>query len=149
MAAASLDARRDSAELDVKSRTSISGIVVSAVVAAVTSQEILGVGHALTPAAWPARLRLASLPLYVGLGTVSGITALLFKRMTAAMRCFFRSLRVPRSLRPATAGLLCGLVSIVFPQVLFFGYSTLDAILESGATAAVVSDGVVGRSPLP
>ena len=109
------------------------------------------------------------------------------------MRCFFRSLRVPRSLRPATAGLLCGLVSIVFPQVrararararvrarvrvrvraltlaitpnpnptpsrsrspapsqvLFFGYSTLDAILESGATAAVVSDGVVGRSPLP
>ena len=67
----------------MKSRTSISGIVVSAVVAAVTSQEILGVGHALTPAAWPARLRLASLPLYVGLGTVSGITALLFKRMTA------------------------------------------------------------------
>jgi len=111
------------------------------------------------------------------------------------MRCFFRSLRVPRSLRPATAGLLCGLVSIVFPQVrararararatvrarvrvrvraltlaitpnpnptpsrsrsptptqvLFFGYSTLDAILESGATAAAVSDGVVGRSPLP
>ena len=107
------------------------------------------------------------------------------------MRCFFRSLRVPRSLRPATAGLLCGLVSIVFPQVrvrararararvrvrvrvraltlaltpnpspnpsrsrsptpnqvLFFGYSTLDAILESGATAAAVSDGVVGRSP--
>ena len=33
------------------------------------------------------------------------------------MRFFFRSLRVPRSLRPATAGLLCGLVSIVFPQV--------------------------------
>ena len=117
VAAASLDARRDSAELDIKSRSSISGIVVSAVVtqrtltlthtitptlaptltptlaltltlnsspnphqvAAVVSQEILGVGHALTPAAWPARLRLASLPLYVGLGTVSGITALVFK----------------------------------------------------------------------
>ena len=108
------------------------------------SQEILGVGHALTPAAWPARLRLASLPLYVGLGTVSGVTALVFKRMTAAMRSFFRALRVPRWLRPASAGLLCGLVSIVFPQVLFFGYSTLDAILDSGAAAAAVTDGVVG-----
>jgi hypothetical protein len=39
----------------------------------VVSQEILGVGHALTPAAWPARLRLASLPLYVGLGTLTTI----------------------------------------------------------------------------
>ena len=132
-----LESRRDSAELDVKSRTSISGIVLSSLVSAVVAQELLGLGHALTPAMWPARLRLAALPLYLGLGATAGATALLFKRLEAGWRGAFASggslRRVPMWLRPAFGGLLCGLVSIVFPQVLFFGYSTLDAILVSGA----------------
>uniref|UniRef100_A0A0G4G158 Chloride channel protein n=1 Tax=Chromera velia CCMP2878 TaxID=1169474 RepID=A0A0G4G158_9ALVE len=38
--------------------------------------------------------------------------------------------RVPRDLRPALAGLFCGIVGVFYPQVLFFQYGTLDAILR-------------------
>ena len=82
----------------------------------VVAQELLGLGHALTPAMWPARLRLAALPLYLGLGATAGATALLFKRLEAGWRGAFApggSLRrVPMWLRPAFGGLLCGVYCI-------------------------------------
>lgn len=38
--------------------------------------------------------------------------------------------------RPVAGGLACGLIGLMFPQILFFGYSTLDAILATGSTPA-------------
>jgi H+/Cl- antiporter ClcA len=147
-----LDSIRDSAELDVKSRTAISGIVLSALVSAVVVQELLGGGHTLAHATWPARLRLIELPLYIGLGAFAGATALVFKRLEAAVRGAYEAgaLRpVPGWLRPATGGLLTGLVGVVFPQVLFFGYNTLDAILASGAAAGTSAAGAKSAILLP
>lgn len=143
----SLVSEADTAELDVKSRTAILGVVLSALVSAVVAQELQGgTVHGLAPARWPSRLRLVVMPLYVGLGAVAGCVAFLFKRLELEVRALFaesgadgsgggRLRGVPTWSRPALGGLVCGLVGIVFPQVLFFGYSTLDAILTSGVVA--------------
>lgn len=37
---------------------------------------------------------------------------------------------IPHFWKPALGGLLCGLIAIPFPQILFFGYETLDALLN-------------------
>ena len=150
---ASSSAEADTAELDVKSRTAILGVVLSALVSAVVAQELQGgTVHGLTPARWPSRLRLTVMPLYVGLGAIAGCVAFLFKRLEVEVRALFaesgadgsgggRLRAVPTWSRPALGGLVCGLVGIVFPQVLFFGYSTLEAILTSGVVAGSSATG--------
>ena len=144
------------AELDCKTRTSISGLVIASLFSATTAQRMLGNEHALAPRAWaPCAMRFMDLPLYVGLGLASGLVAIVFEKATAASRALFapsaavrradadgRSggsggsggglLRwIPTPLRPAFGGVVCGLVGLLFPQV-----SVYRAALEAahGAT---------------
>ena len=46
-------------------------------------------------------------------------------------------------MRPVAGGLACGLIGLAFPQILFFGYSTLDTILATGQDAAGVDASTV------
>ena len=129
--AASLPGRRAAAELAVKSKEAISATVISALVAALVCQEILGQELSLRPGEYNLRSALVELPLYVGLGALSGGVALLFESASTASRDLFN--KVPYEFaRPILGGLACGLIGLAFPQVLFFGYSTLNAILEAG-----------------
>ena len=137
------------AELDCKSRTAVGGYVLSALLSATCAQRLMMSNKSpLVAPIWPSRLyALGELPLYIGLGLASGLVALLFERCTNAARGLFQEeeakgtkggggiLRwVPPPLRPALAGLVCGLVGIsLYPQVLFFGYTTIDGILACGA----------------
>jgi H+/Cl- antiporter ClcA len=41
--------------------------------------------------------------------------------------------KLPKYTKPVLGGLLCGLIGLVFPQVLFFGYETLNALLAKNA----------------
>lgn len=132
--------RRREAELDVKSRPALAAVVVCALVAAAVIQEILGSEGALRPVTVPLdalRSPLVQLPLYIGLGALCGVAAAAFERATAAARLLFSAEGLlgftPSLLRPAIGGLVCGGIGVYFPQVLFFGYSTLNAILAAGA----------------
>ena len=110
--------------------------------------EILDNDFALRPGVYAVRSPLVELPLYAGLGVLSGFVALLFERAVEASRGLFSKgadgggrgggplADVPPFFRPALGGLICGLIGTAFPQNLFFGYSTLDAILASGAAAS-------------
>ena len=83
---------QDVAELDVKSGEAIPAVVIAALVAAATVQEILGNELALRPGVFVARNPLVELPLYVGLGVLSGFVALLFDRSSKLSRTLFDGL---------------------------------------------------------
>lgn len=164
--------RRDTAELDVKSKEAISATVISALIASFVVQQLLGSELALRPGLYSLRSPALELPLYVGLGALSGGVALLFEKTSATSRSVFNSVGAPatpptaadgavssesdappasfmwsgEAARPVLGGLACGLVGLAFPQVLFFGYSTLNAILAAGDTdGAAESLNAVGR----
>ena len=81
------------------------------------------------------------LSLYLGLGLISGIIAVVFNKL----RDFFAELYVGKSWgknlpfvklpvysRPILGGVICGIVAVFFPQTLFVGYVTLDQLLSGG-----------------
>jgi len=148
-AATRLRLRRDAAELDVKSNTAIVATVLAAVASALAAQELLGSELALRPGLFTVQSSIVELPLYVGLGALSGGVAVVFEQATSRARALFQPesaaaaagplSAVPLFLRPALGGAACGLLGIAFPQILFFGYSTLDAILATGETAVTAA----------
>lgn len=148
-AATRLRLRRDAAELDVKSNTAIVATVLAAVASALAAQELLGSELALRPGVFTVQSSIVELPLYVGLGALSGGVAVVFEQATSRARALFQPesaaaaagplSAVPLFLRPALGGAACGLLGIAFPQILFFGYSTLDAILATGETAVTAA----------
>jgi len=144
-----LEERRDAAELDTRSRTTLPAIVLSAIVAAAVVRVILG-ADASGMTAFPMDEALvgdgsleglvACLPLYAVLGALSGCTATAFQRGTSAVGAAFSAGGVvgglPEPLKPALGGLVCGLVGAACPQVLwrdFVSDSMLDAV---GASAS-------------
>lgn len=145
-----LEERRDAAELDTRSRTTLPAIVLSAIVAAATIRVMLG-ADASGMNAFPTDEAIigdgsleglvSSLPLYTALGALSGFTATVFQRGTAAVRDAFAAGGfvggLPGPLKPALGGLVCGLVGAACPQVLWRGFvsvSMLDAV-GAGASA--------------
>lgn len=136
--------RKRQAEFDVKSRPAIAAVSVCAIFAAVVVQEILGSELALRPLMLPLdalRSPLVQLPLYLVLGIFAGGVAATFKAATASAQWLFAEGplgTLPAGIRPVLGGLFCGGLGLVFPQVLFFGYSTLDALLAMGAADGIV-----------
>eukprot|EP00965_Chrysotila_dentata_P002632 85649-Pleurochrysis_carterae.AAC.2 len=60
-------------------------------------QSLIGSELALRPGAYTVRSPLVELPLYVGLGILSGVTAIIFERVTSGARALFR----PPTYKPA------------------------------------------------
>lgn len=111
--------------MNVLSRTSVASILLCAVMAALTTREVLDQKLAFAPALYDLKSPLVELPLYLGLGVVSGLIAAAFKAALAWSNDVFSGNipgleavgRIPRSVQPALAGIVCGAVGLVFPQV--------------------------------
>ena len=73
------------------------------------------------------------LPLYIGLGVVSGLIAVSFESFRKESKALYAEGgllgTVPTKSRPLLAGGLCGVTALFLPQTLFVGYATLDDIL--------------------
>ncbi len=70
------------------------------------------------------------LPLYFGLGVLSGLSAAFYIRLHHFTRGIFDTWNAPRWLKPVVAGLAVSLVGIYLPQVLGTGYATIGNILD-------------------
>ncbi|MDD4050569.1 MAG: chloride channel protein [candidate division Zixibacteria bacterium] len=106
-----------------------SPVLVSSVVASVLTRSVLGnhpafeiPGYSLV-SAW-------EIPLYMILGVILGIVAVLFTRSLDTMEDIFNRFRMPDILKPALGGLLLGSVAIFFPQILADGYDTIRLSLN-------------------
>jgi H+/Cl- antiporter ClcA len=108
---------------------------------------------ALRPAAYLLSNPLVELPGYLGLGVLSGLVALSFRYLCSKFEEFFAGKtkvpalnfmgRVPRFFKPVIGGALCGLTGIMFPQILFFGYETLDGLIANQSYPALLLLGLL------
>ncbi len=104
-------------------------VALSAVLAAVVTQVISGPEPAFHipiyefQSAW-------ELPLYLGLGLLTGPIAALYIRLIYVAHDIFHLWHIPRWLKTPVAGLIVGLVGIALPQIFGVGYTTIGSILN-------------------
>ncbi|MFT5784451.1 MAG: CIC family chloride channel protein, partial [Candidatus Krumholzibacteriia bacterium] len=106
-----------------------SPIIVASVVATAISREFLGD----TPAFEVPNFTIAGyheLPLYLLLGLIVGVVAMIYVRTLYGTEKFFDGLKMPEWLKPALGGLVLGCLFIAFPQVYGVGYSSMVEALN-------------------
>ena len=108
---------------------SFGNVVISSVTAIAVSRGFLGSSPAfLTPQY--TMVSAAELPLYVGLGILAGIAAVVFVRTLYAFEDAFDRWRFPEYVKPVVGGLAVGVIGVWLPQVFGVGYDTIDLALQ-------------------
>lgn len=126
------------------STSSITSVLIASVLSALVSQAVLGNHLALEVGDYTLRTPLIELPLYLLLGATSGVVAFVFSQTAKLAKSLFDGEAGPKALRnafqslpngakPIIGGLSCGLIGLAFPQILFFGYETLNSLLANSA----------------
>ena len=122
----------------------ITPVLLASVLAALISRTLLGNHLVLTLTDYSLKTPLIELPLYLLLGAISGCVAFLFSRVANLSQSFFagdfgtdsiRSIMhsLPPFAKPLLGGLSCGIVGLYYPQILFFGYETLNSLLANNS----------------
>ena len=117
----------------------ISAILLASVVSALTIQALLGNELALRLGDFDFKNPLLELPLYLILGALAGLTAAVFSGTAQWFKGVFDGEEgpdfvketfqsIPNYAKPVIASIVCGIVGIYVPQVLFFGYETLNGV---------------------
>ena len=120
----------------------ISAILLSSVLSALACRSLLGDHLVLELSDYTLNEPLAELPFYLLLGATSGVVAALFSQTAkiaknmfdgeigpTPIRQAFSSL--PKAVKPVIGGLSSGFIGLFFPQILFFGYETLNGLLAN------------------
>ena len=128
--------------------SSITAILIASVVSGLVARILLGNYLALAVTTYEIKTPLLELPLYLMLGALSGLVAVAFSQSAkltkrvfdgecgpAPVKTAFGSL--PRSARPVIGALTCGIVGSFYPQVLFFGYDTLNGLLGNNSIPTI------------
>jgi H+/Cl- antiporter ClcA len=128
--------------------SSITAILIASVVSGLVARILLGNELALALTTYEIKTPLLELPLYLMLGALSGLVAVAFSQSAkltksvfdgecgpAPVKTAFGSL--PRFARPVIGALTCGIVGSFYPQVLFFGYDTLNGLLGNNSIPTI------------
>jgi H+/Cl- antiporter ClcA len=124
----------------ISTQGGISSIVLASVLAALISATLLGDELVFKVTEYSLKTPLLELPLYLLLGSLCGVLAFVFSQLSNGSKQFFdgklgpEPIRdsmssIPSVVKPVIGGIFCGLVGIVYPQILFFGYETLNNLL--------------------
>jgi H+/Cl- antiporter ClcA len=129
---------RDSYRTNKSSPNSdVSVVVIASVISALVSQISLGERPAFSLPVYEVR-SYWELPLYLGLGVLASVVAVLFTRAIKQAKKFFagewaiapfmRDLAMPIKL--LIGGLCVGIIALTFPEVIGIGYETVESILQ-------------------
>jgi H+/Cl- antiporter ClcA len=132
---------------DLSATERISPVLVSSVCAALAAKSLLGEHFVLQLSAYSLKNPFQELPLYMLLGVVSGGVAFTFSEGAKLSQDFFAGKvgnkpikgfmrKFPNWMKPVVGGLFCGVVGLAFPQILFFGYETLNSLLAKSSLSA-------------
>ncbi|KAF8101078.1 hypothetical protein N665_0210s0014 [Sinapis alba] len=113
---------------------STSMVILSAVTASVVSEIGLGSEPAFKVPDYDFRSP-GELPLYLLLGALCGLVSLALSRCTSSMTTAVDSLNkdagIPKAVFPVMGGLTVGIIALVYPEVLYWGFENVDILLES------------------
>jgi CIC family chloride channel protein len=104
-------------------------VALAAVISAVTTQVLTGPEPAFHVPRY-AFTDPVELPLYLGLGLLAGVVAVLYIRAIYGAQDIFHGLRAPRWIKPIIAGALVGVAGLFLPQIFGVGYSTIESLLN-------------------
>jgi len=103
-------------------------VLLSSVVASVITRAFLGNFPAFEVPSY-SLVSAWEFPLYIVMGFVIGLAAVMFTRTLDIFEDNFEKLKIPNWTKPALGGLLLGIIAIFFPQVLADGYKTIGLTL--------------------
>src|SRR5438874_3651724 len=103
-------------------------VVLACVTAVATSRALLGGGTELRAVAWSLK-HPSEIAVYLALGLVAGLCALLYIRVVHGVEEQFGRIPVRPELRAALGGLLVGCIGLLAPRVLGTGIETMNAAL--------------------
>lgn len=109
-------------------------VLLSSVLASVVSQAGLGSDPAFRIPAYDFRSP-TELPLYLLLGVLCGGVSVALVKGSAYATTMFETLqkttRLPAGFLPPLGGLCVGVIALVYPEVLYWGFENVDVLLES------------------
>ncbi|KEH28500.1 ClC chloride channel family protein [Medicago truncatula] len=109
-------------------------VILSAVIASVISEIGLGSEPAFQVPDYDFRSP-AELPLYLLLGILCGLVSLTLSWSTSYMFTLFDNLHkatgMPKASFPILGGLSVGLIALLYPEILYWGFENVDILLES------------------
>jgi len=129
----------------------IASVLLASVLSALTAQHLFG-NHLVLKLSqyYDLQTPLTELPFYLVLGVGAGLVSYGFSQTAKLSKSFFQGRvgpeflqdllgqRLPKAAKPVLGGLFCGLVGLAFPQILFFGYGTLNALLANEAMSTML-----------
>ncbi|CAJ2633482.1 unnamed protein product [Trifolium pratense] len=111
-----------------------STVILSAVIASVISEIGLGSEPAFQVPDYDFRSP-AELPLYLLLGILCGLVSLTLSWSTSYMFTVFdnfhKATGMPKASFPILGGLSVGLIALLYPEILYWGFENVDILLES------------------
>lgn len=129
---------RDSYRTNKSSPNSdVSVVVIASVISALVSQISLGERPAFSLPVYEVR-SYWELPLYLGLGVLASVVALLFTKAIAQANKFFAGqwqiapfmANLPITVKLLMGGFCVGVVALTFPEAIGIGYETVESILQ-------------------
>lgn len=110
--------------------SSFSALVVSSALATVISRAYYGEHPAFPIPDYNIVNPLVEIPLYVVMGIVIGVIAVIHIRMFYRIRDYFDGIKVHPYIKPIIGALIIGMVGICFPQVMGDGYFYIEKVLK-------------------
>jgi len=114
----------------------LSNVVVASVASSIISHIFLGQSPAFVVPTYSLKNPL-EIFLYLGVGCISALAAVLFVYMMDKFDSSFEKLKVPPWFKPVIGGFLIGAMGIYFPQIFGMGFKTIESALHGGPELGV------------
>jgi len=115
--------------------SSFAALVISSAMATAISRAWFGMSPAFPIPPYHLVNRLVEVPLYMLLGVIIGVVAVVYIRFFYLVRDGFAAWRLPAQLKPVFGALLVGSLAILFPQVMGDGYPFIAKVLDGEGLA--------------
>lgn len=117
---------------------SFSALVISSAMATVVSRAYYGASPAFPIPDYHLVNPLVEVPLYILLGVIIGVIAVLHIRIFYGIRDWFADLKLHPQIKPIFGAFLVGSMAIFFPQIMGDGYHYIEKVLSGQGLVSVM-----------